>query len=220
MNDNGQSNGLAILLILIMIFSNNLILMGSNSLIQLSQCKNMHMILSQSDTNPPTIGWPYPFNATYIPAICWDGAYTGQTQEVWTWTYWVNDTDGVDTVLFRFRWYYYDDNDDDWFNRSTVRVAGNINNGRYNGNLTWGVVWNWQRGSPECVNGCGTFLFKVWANDTYGNWNETPPVHYMGGYLFVNPPLLHWVLLIGRFLIVPVMAIVILIVVLRKRKHN
>ena len=215
MNDNGQLNALATLLILIMIFSNNLISMGSNSLIQSSQCKNIHMILGQSGTNPPIIGWPYgPSNATCMPAICWDGAYTGQTQELWTWTYWVNDTDGVDTVLFRFRWYY----DDEWFNKSTVRVSGNMTNGRYNGNLTWSVVWNWQRGSPESVNGSGTFFFKVWANDTYGNWNETSPVHYMGGYLFVNPPPFYWVLIIGQLLIIPVLSLIVLVIIWKRRK--
>ena len=215
MNDNDQLNALATLLILIMIFSNNLISMESNSLIQSSQCKNIHMILSQSGTNPPTIGWPYgPSNATCIPAIYWDGAYTGQTQEVWTWTYWVNDTDGVDTVLFRFRWGY----EDEWFNRSTVLVEGNSTNGRYKGNLTWGVEWNWEEGRPEWVDGSGTFWFKVWANDTLGNWNETPSVHFMGGYMIVNPPLFYWVLIIGQFLIIPVLVVIILVVVWKKRK--
>jgi hypothetical protein len=204
-----------IILLLALLYTNQIT--ATTQFLSLTFYEQSTVIFSQTSSDPPIIGWSHSTaNATCIPVIAWDGAYTGQTQEVWTWTYWVNDTDGVDAVLFRFRWNY----DDEWFNRSAIRIAGNTNNGQYRGNLTWDVVWNWQNGSPEWVNGSGTFWFKVWANDTLGNWNETSPVHYMGGYLLVNPPLLHWVFLIGQLLIIPLIVIAILIIVSRKRKSS
>jgi hypothetical protein len=48
----------------------------------------------------PSIGWsPEPYNTMII-----DGAYTGQSQEIFEYRVWVNDSLGVDSVLFRFKW--------------------------------------------------------------------------------------------------------------------
>lgn len=156
-----------------------------------AQRDTIHLLLnsknlrSQSSKNPPTIEWyPRPANVTDPNIIFWDGIYTGQTQETWTWTVCVNDSDGVDTVFFRFQ---YTDSDE-WFNKSTIRIEGDGIQGKYEVTLTWGVTWNseWER--PMWVNGSGTFWFKVWANDTLGNWNETEPVLYTGGYLIIHTP--------------------------------
>lgn len=214
MNISGSLKGLTLLLISIQItiIPNNLGLICPDSSIQ-SRIK--YMIPSQSGTDTPVIEWPHgEVNATYTPVLAWDGAYTGQTEEVWSWTYWVNDTDGVDSVLFRFRWGY----GDEWFNRSTTRVKGNSTNGRYTGNLTWGVVWNWVEGRPEWVDGGGSFGFKIFANDTLGNWNETSVIQYTGGYMIINPPPIYYISIIGPLLIIPAIAIIILVVIWKRRK--
>ena len=211
-----NSNKMIMILIFIlaMFISNNIILTENTLLTQISHSDDLNAVFSQSFSNPPIIQWPHsPVNATYTPVIAWDGAYTGQTQEVWSWTYWVNDTDGVDTVLFRFRWGY----EDEWFNRSTVRVEGNSTNGRYNGNLTWGVEWNWEEGRPEWIDGGGSFGFKIFANDTLGNWIETSVIQYTGGYMIINPPPIYYISIIGPLLIIPAIAIIIFVVWKRRK---
>ena len=146
---------------------------------------NSKSLRSQSSSNSPTIEWyPRPANVTEPNIIFWDGIYTGQTQETWIWTVCVNDSDGIDTVFFRFQ---YTDSDE-WFNKSTIRIEGDVIQGKYEVTLTWGVTWNSEWESPMWVNGSGTFWFKVWANDTLGNWNETEPVLYTGGYLIIHTP--------------------------------
>ncbi|MFQ5831302.1 MAG: hypothetical protein ACE5H4_01190 [Candidatus Thorarchaeota archaeon] len=105
---------------------------------------------------------------TTHPDLFVDGAYTGQTQDVFEYQTMVNDSDGVDVVLFRFKW----EGDDDWLNGTTVRTEGDEFQGTYKGNLSWPAP------------GGGTFQFKVFANDTLGNWNETSPMTVHFGYLY------------------------------------
>jgi len=139
-----------------------------------------HSTADSSD--PPTIDWfGPPDNSTTEPIICWDGVYSGQTREIWSFEIWVNDTDGVDTVIFRFEWQY------EWLNRSTTLIEGNETRGLYAGNLTWGVVWDWTKMLPNPTG--GSFSFKVFANDTVGNWVETTEVSYIGGYYAIYTPL-------------------------------
>ncbi|MHA1575722.1 MAG: hypothetical protein ACTSU3_00030, partial [Candidatus Thorarchaeota archaeon] len=139
------------------------------------------VVLSQNQSDGPTIDWPY---SNYSVVIAWDGAYNSQTEEVWGSSYWVNDSDGVDCVLYRYRW----TSQTEWINRTTTLMEGNDTTGRYYGNFTYDVWWNWDSGSVETEGDGGNFQFKIFANDTLGNWNETIPVQYNGGYILVYHP--------------------------------
>jgi len=142
---------------------------------------NSVVSLSQSSLEAPSIDWPYSEPGV---VIAWDGAYNGQTEEVWGSSAWVNDSDGVDCVLYRYRW----TSQTEWINRTTTLMEGNDTTGRYYGNFTYEVWWNWESGSVETEGDGGFFQFKIFANDTLGNWNETIPVQYNGGYILVYPP--------------------------------
>jgi len=137
----------------------------------------------QFPTEGPTIEW-FETTGTEQVAIAWDGAYTGQTEEVWTNSRWVNDSDGVDTVIFQYRWTV----ETEWMNRTSTLIEGNNTMGHYSANFTYAVWWNYETGWPETEGSGGNFYFRIWANDTLGNWNEVEPMLYMGGYMFVEPP--------------------------------
>jgi hypothetical protein len=137
----------------------------------------------QSPSEGPTIEW-YETAGNETVVLAWDGAYTGQTEEVWTHSAWVNDSDGVDCVIFRYRWI----GDTEWTNRTAKLIEGNATLGHYEANFTYAVWWNYDWGYPETEGGGGNFYFKIWANDTLGNWNEAGPMQYMGGYMLVHPP--------------------------------
>ncbi len=144
--------------------------------------------LDSSETGP-TIAWfPEP-----VPNLSIDGAYTGQTQEIFERRVWVNDSHGVDSVIFRFKWDY----DEEWRNRSTVLVEGNETLGRYRGNLTWPAP------------GGGVFQFKIFANNTLGYWNETSPMTVRFGYMYWNPLLTSqfWIL----FVILPIVSLICIV---------
>ena len=74
--------------------------------------------------------------------------------------------------------------------------------------------WNWESGRPETEGDGAGFFFKIFANDTLGNWNEVLPVGYSGGYDLVNPPadyvfftsVVLWAI-IGTVIIVPLFVI-------------
>jgi hypothetical protein len=139
-------------------------------------------VLSQ-DSGGPFIGWyDLPENGTL--GFMWDGAYTGQTEEVWVHRHWVNDSDGVDCVIFRYMW----TSQNEWMNRTATRIQGNDTNGYYRANFTYAVWWNHTSEYPQTEGSGGNFAYKVWANDTLGHWSEVEPVSYMGGYIYVEPP--------------------------------
>ena len=142
----------------------------------------IHSILSDS-SSAPIIDWFGPEeNSTELATIMWDGVYTGQTQEVWSFDVWVHDVDDVDCVLFRFLC----GSNSEWENKTTKRIEGNSTSGLYAGNLTYSVEWNWDYGSPAPEY--NAFSFKVFANDSLGNWAETTTITYIGGYLVVFSP--------------------------------
>jgi hypothetical protein len=126
--------------------------------------------LTYSSSDGPTIEWDPYWNAT----IAMDGMYEygGQTTEFFDCSVWVNDSDGVDTVLFRFSWV----GTDYWINRTTVRMEGNETRGKYFGNLTWPA--------PKT----GTFHLKFFANDTLGNWSESPNMTVEFSYIYAYSP--------------------------------
>jgi hypothetical protein len=149
-----------------------------------------------SETGPSIHWYPDP-NVTLVI----DGAYTGQSQEIYERRVWINDSLGVDSVIFRFKWSY----DEVWRNRTTVLVEGNETLGRYRGNLTWPAP------------GGGRFKFKVFANNTSGNWNETSPMTVYFGYLYF--PIYYipqfW-LIVTCVLFVPLLTLV----TVRRLKHR
>jgi len=145
----------------------------------------------------PTISWhPEPIAALFI-----DGAYNGQSRETFEYWVWVNDSLGVDSVVFRFKWSH----DDEWLNRTTVLVEGDEFLGRYEGNLTWPAP------------GGGVFQFKVFANNTLGYWNETSPMTVHFGYMYWNPIYtpVFWIV----FVIIPVVSLVALVGVLKLKRR-
>ena len=144
----------------------------------------------------PNISWAPDPNVTMF----FDGYYNGQKQEVFDYWVWVNDSLGVNSVIFRFKWSY----DDDWRNRTTILVEGDEFHGRYRGNLTWPAP------------GGGRFEFKVFANNTSGYWNETSPMTVYFGYLYWNPIYTphFWIL----FVFLPLAVVVSLVGVWKFRK--
>jgi hypothetical protein len=170
----------------------------------------------QSPSEGPTIEW-FGLTGTEQLAIAWDGAYTGQTEEVWTHSQWINDSDGVDSVIFRYRW----TGETEWMNRTGTLIEGNDTRGYYSANFTYAVWWNYETGRPETEGSGGNFYFKIWANDTLGNWNEVGPMQYMGGYMFVEPPLDYylWRTPLGWAMIgIPVaIASVVIVLIFRRR---
>ncbi|MBY8997833.1 MAG: hypothetical protein KGD60_08870 [Candidatus Thorarchaeota archaeon] len=119
-----------------------------------------------SETSP-SISWP---PEPYFTLVI-DGAYTGQSQEIYERRVGVNDSLGVDSVIFRFKW----SNDEEWLNRTAVLIEGDEFIGRYKGNLTWPAP------------GGGIFQLKVFANNTLGYWNETSPITIHFGYMYWDP---------------------------------
>ena len=153
-----------------------------------------------SSETSPIIDWP----PEPIPTLYMDGAYTGQSQETFEWWIWVNDSLGVDSVIFRFKW----SDDEEWLNRTTVLVEGDEFLGRYIGNLTWPAP------------GGGTFQLKIFANNTLGYWNETSPMTVHFGYMYWDPIYTpyFWVL----FVILPIVSLVGIVGVwkLRQRRRS
>ena len=140
--------------------------------------------LAESSELGPTIEWSGPANSSESVMLAWDGAYTGQTEDSWTLSAWINDTDGVDTVLFSFRTFL----DSEWTNRTPSRIEGNDTRGLYQFNYTYAVWWNYTLSAPQWDGTGGNFDFKIIANDTLGHTTETGILIYSGGYMIVNPP--------------------------------
>ena len=90
-----------------------------------------------------------------------DGIYRGQTEERFEFGTYIQDPDGVSTVLLRVKW----PDSGDWINCSTVRTDGKEETTYYSGNITWTPVMD-----------LITFHIKIFANDTLGNWSETTPL--------------------------------------------
>jgi len=176
----------------------------------------VHHVL-HSSSEGPTIGW-FEITETGEVVLCWDGAYTGQTEEVWTYSSWINDTDGVDCVIFRYRWIGYTV----WTNKTAKLIEGNSTLGQYEANFTYAVWWNYEFGYPETEGSGGNFYFKIWANDTLGNWDEVEPIQYMGGYMLVHPPLDHilWRTPIGWAVIGTIIVIMGAVTVVVARRHT
>jgi hypothetical protein len=133
--------------------------------------------------NPPTIEWMYSDEASVEVGVHWDGVYTGQTEEVWASTNWVNDSDGVDTVIYQYKWW----DETQWMNRTPTIIQSNATHGQFHYTFIQSVWWNWEENRP-IIEGGGGFRFRIFANDSLGNWRTTIATFYTGGYMAVNPP--------------------------------
>ncbi|MHA1928415.1 MAG: hypothetical protein ACTSV2_07535 [Candidatus Thorarchaeota archaeon] len=149
--------------------------------IDTSAIDNNSSLALASTSEGPTIEWPYTEEGN---VMAWDGIYSGQTEQVWGHEAWVNDSDGVDCVIFRYQW----TSQTEWINQSTTRIDGNDTTGLYSGNFTYDVWWDWEIGYPETEGDGANFKFKIFANDTLGNWKETVSMGYSGGYDMIHPP--------------------------------
>ncbi len=171
--------------------------------------------LDQGGVDPPIVEWyGIPMNATTGWTMMWDGIYTGQTEEVWEFQNWVNDSDGVDEVIYQFKGW----NDDGWINRTSTLIEGDSTYGRYEGNYTYRVWWDWETNRVKSEG--GFFWFRIFANDSLGNWIATPPVAYSGGYMLVHPPPQFYIIIFAPFIITAsciALSIITVYVVLRKK---
>ena len=114
-------------------------------------------IIAESSSVGPTIDWNWGPDAW----MAVDGIYQGQTEEKLEFGTYINDSDGVNTVILRVKW----PDNENWINHSTRRIDGNTTLGHYTGNITW-----------VPVHGIVTFHMKMFANDTLGDWSETSPL--------------------------------------------
>lgn len=173
-------------------------------------------ILSEGENNGPTIEWGGPNNSSETMAIAWDGAYTGQTEETWHLDAWINDTDFVDTVIFRFSLI----GKNEWSDLVPTLIEGNNNLGRYQYNYTYAVWWNYTLNRPQVEVPGGNFDLKIFANDTLGHWTETGILTYMGGYMLVQPPpeIVFFSNLIPSLAAVGIIVVVISVVIIFRRR--
>ena len=151
-------------------------------------------IIAESFSVGPTIDWNWEPDAW----ISVDGIYRGQTEEKLEFGTYINDSDGVNTVILRVKW----PDNENWINHSTRRIDGNETLGHYTGNITW-----------VPVHGLVTFHMKMFANDTLGNWSETSPLgveFVYVAYIPGNTPAsyLQWLLVL-----LPFAAVVIAVVI-------
>ncbi|NHJ14353.1 MAG: hypothetical protein EAX95_11790 [Candidatus Thorarchaeota archaeon] len=190
-----------------------LIAMKDVSAIGFPQQQGIHM-LAQGGETPPTVDWfGIPMNWTDAGTICWDGVYNGQTEQVWTFEHWVNDSDGVDTVIFQFKKW----GEEIWLDRPGILIDGNMSRGFYKGNFTYNVWWDWETNWVRSE--VGSFCYRLFANDTLGNWVTTPPLCYTGGYMLVYPPPQYYLIANAPLLLTgaSVIAIIIVVVVVLRR---
>jgi hypothetical protein len=139
--------------------------------------------LEVGGVDPPTIEWMFAENATQATGMLWDGMYTGQTEMTWSYSSWVNDSDGVDTVFFQYRY----STDGEWMNKTPSLVEGDPTNGEYSYSFVQEIWWNWDTSRPE-VEGGLYVEFRIFANDTLGNWRTTLATFKSGGWMQIVPP--------------------------------
>jgi len=167
--------------------------------------------LGENGENPPTIEWSFASgNMTAATGMLWDGFYTGQTQLTWPYSSWINDSDDVDTVFFQYRY----SNDGAWMNRTPSMAEGNVTCGRYSYTLVQTIEWDWDANRPV-VEGGLYVEFRIFANDSLGNWRTTLKTFKSGNWLSIDPPPIvsnpdiFPIIVLGAISLVAVLAIVL-----------
>jgi hypothetical protein len=190
------------------------VLLGITSSITGNPSERFDTQFTVSEFQGPTIDW-LGSSTNESLVIAWDGVYNGQTEEVHRIQARVNDSDGVDSVIFRFMSVA----ESEWSNVTGVMTEGDALNGSYHANYTYAVWWDYVASRPMTEGSGGNFRVKIFANDTLGNWIETGNLTYSGGYFLVHPP-------IDSFIRSPlglgvtgttIAAIVVVLVIARKR---
>lgn len=167
--------------------------------------------LDVGGVDPPTIGWMFAENATLATGVKWDGGYTGQTEMTWSYTNWVNDSNGIDTVFYQYKF-----GNSEWENRTPTLLEGNSTRGLYSYTMTQSIWWDWDLNSVQVEGGLDV-SFRIFANDSLGNWRTTLPTSKSGGWLgIITPPFSNATLYIVAFSA----AIVVLIVVVIHRRRR
>lgn len=169
--------------------------------------------------DPPSIGWYYSQDINWsehtITGVHVDGTYVGQTEHTWPYTSLIRDSDGVDTVFFQYRL----NTNDEWMNRTPSLISGNSTDGQYSYTFVKKIWWDWESNRAE-IEGGGFTMFRIFANDSLGNWRITMPTFEDVSLWTLNPP---WqvVILQASPLIAAIGAICVLYVavLIYRRKH-
>ncbi len=169
--------------------------------------------LDVGGVDPPTIGWMIAENAT-ATGMTWDGVYTGQTESTWSYTSWIKDSDGVDTVFYQYKF-----GNSEWENRTPTLIEGNSTRGRYSYTMTQSIWWDWEANTVQ-VEGGLRVSFRIFANDSLGNWRTTVPTFQNGYWLGITPPSPYWNTNTIPYIVAFSTAIVVLIVVVILRKRH
>jgi hypothetical protein len=175
--------------------------------------------LDVGGVDPPTIQWVYPADTNWsestITGVHYDSVYTGQTERTWQYTSWISDPDGVDTVFFQYR----HNTNDEWMNRTPSMVASESTNGQYSYTFVQEIWWDWESNWPQ-IEG-GFFVdFRIFANDSLGNWRTTMPTFQDGGWMGVTPPWQYWIPNAIPYIITISAAVIVLIVVVVRRRRG
>ena len=121
-----------------------------------------------SDSSPPELDYQRK-GTLYADAVY----YEGRTELFWDEYVDASDSDGIDTVLMRYRY----NGTDKWLNGTAWLLSGDEYDGTYVYNFTWPL--------PD-----SHILYlldlKFFANDTFGNWNETHIAQL--SYNYLGPP--------------------------------
>ena len=154
-----------------------------------AECKEVEIsnniqTLDIGGVDSPIIEWSISLNATVGIVTMIDAVYTGQTETTYASANWVNDSDGIDTVFYQYAWGY----DGDWMNRTPTLLEGNSTHGRYSYTFTQSIWWDYQTSRPQFEGGSSVVSFRIFANDTLGNWRTTPANAYSYGFMQVYPP--------------------------------
>jgi len=204
----GKVQGLITCFLLIIIGSSVSILIESYQMLDVQTTTGF--VVSDS-SEPPTIeDYPISENDT-VTGLQIDAIYSGQTEQVFSFHAAVNDSDGVDSVMFRYHV------SGEWQNQKAMRTSGTVIDGIYTGNITFSIEWNPVKQLPEPRS--IEFSFKIFANDTLGNWVETIPIPYSYFYWQImtptNQPNNDVLLIIGASFV----AAIVVIAIYMKRRH-
>jgi len=100
--------------------------------------------------------------------------------------------------------------------RSPTLLEGNSTRGLYSYTMTQSIWWDWDLNTVQVEGGLHV-SFRIFANDSIGNWRTTLPTTKSGGWLgIITPPFSNTTLYIVAFSA----AIVVLIMVVIHRRRR
>jgi len=172
--------------------------------------------LDVGGAHPPSIGWMFSENATVATGVHIDSVYVGETERTWPYTSQIFDSDGVDTVFFQYR----HNRNNEWMNRTPSLISGDSTDGQYSYTFVQKVWYDWESHRAEAEGG-GFTEFRIFANDSLGNWRTTMPTFHDISMLTLNLPwhiaVVYMSPLIAVFGIIGILSVAVLI---RRRKRG